>query len=207
MRILLREGCGRFNAREAAGREQKRFRKRPDYGLRLLMREGVPQLATGPSSGLRLDLTPAFSPGGKWRVGACSRLQRRDRARFSRASDNRCKVCQENSTAGATCQCRADMQAGPTHLIFDSYRQNCGCDMHPVSAMQSALRHGFCGPSSPYPFTYTYTMASSPSRDRVRSRDWPELVLIQIAIGIGIVHFKPSRAAPLAMGSQDVRSR
>ena len=57
--------------------------------------------------------------------------------------------------------------------------------MHPVSAMQSALRHGFCGPSSPYPFTYTYTTASSPSRDRVRSRDWPELDLIQIAIGVG----------------------
>ena len=80
------------------------------------------------------------------------------------------------------------MQAGPTHLKFDSYRQNCGCDMHPVSAMQSALRHGFCGPSSPYPFTYSYTTASSPSRDRVRSRDWPELALFQIAIGIGIVH-------------------
>ena len=60
--------------------------------------------------------------------------------------------------------------------------------MHPVSAMQSALRHGFCGPSSPYPFTYSYTTASSPSRDRVRSRDWPELALFQIAIGIGIVH-------------------
>jgi len=74
--------------------------------------------------------------------------------------------------------------------------------MHPVSAMQSALRHGFCGPSSPYPFTYTYTFttASSLSRDRVRPRDWPELALIQIAIGIGIVHFEPSRAAPLAMG-------
>ena len=54
--------------------------------------------------------------------------------------------------------------------------------------MQSALRHGFCGPSSPYPFTYSYTTASSPSRDRVRSRDWPELALFQIAIGIGIVH-------------------
>ena len=66
--------------------------------------------------------------------------------------------------------------------------------------MQSALRHGFCGPASPYPFTYTYTTASSPSRDRVRSRDWPELALIQIAIGIGIVHFEPSRAAHLAMG-------
>ena len=64
--------------------------------------------------------------------------------------------------------------------------------MHPVSAMQSALRHGFCGPSSPYLFTYTYTTASSPSRDRVRSRDWQELALIQI--GIGIVHFsRPAR--------------
>ena len=42
--------------------------------------------------------------------------------------------------------------------------------MHPVSAMQSALRHGSCGPSSPYPFTYTYTTASSPSRDRGRPR-------------------------------------
>ena len=72
--------------------------------------------------------------------------------------------------------------------------------MHPVSAMQSALRHGFCGPSSPYPFTYTYTTVSSPSRDRVRSLDWPELALIQIAIGIGIVHFEPFRAAPLAIG-------
>ena len=45
--------------------------------------------------------------------------------------------------------------SGSTHLKFDSSRQNCGCDMHPVSTIQSALRHGYCGPSSPYPFTYT----------------------------------------------------
>jgi hypothetical protein len=44
-----------------------------------------------------LTSPPPSLPAGKWHLEACIRLQRRDRARFSRASDNRCKTHSENS--------------------------------------------------------------------------------------------------------------